>query len=97
MRAWDNRQNVRRWTYDVLTRPTHAYLKHAADPEVLQQRIVYGESLGVSADVTNHLGQVYRVYDSAGVLTTTTASSPPTSSPTPTATVRPSPSTPSAW
>ncbi|MCY1066913.1 RHS repeat-associated core domain-containing protein [Nannocystis sp. RBIL2] len=69
LRAWDNRQNVRRWTYDVLNRPTHAYLKHAADPEVLQQRIVYGESLGVSADDTNHLGQVYRVYDSAGVLT----------------------------
>ncbi|MDC0721963.1 SpvB/TcaC N-terminal domain-containing protein [Nannocystis bainbridge] len=69
LRAWDSRDNVRRWTYDVLSRPTHAYLAHAADPEVLQQRIVYGESLGVTADTTNHLGQVYRVYDSAGVLT----------------------------
>ncbi|WP_434422040.1 SpvB/TcaC N-terminal domain-containing protein [Nannocystis pusilla] len=69
LRAWDNRQNVRRWTYDPLSRPTHAYLAHAADPEVLQQRIVYGESLGASAATTNHLGQIYRVYDSAGVLT----------------------------
>lgn len=69
LRAWDTRKNVRRWTYDALNRPTHAYLKHDTDDEVLQQRIVYGESLGVNADDTNHRGQVYRVYDSAGVLT----------------------------
>ncbi|MCY1056207.1 SpvB/TcaC N-terminal domain-containing protein [Nannocystis sp. SCPEA4] len=69
LRAWDNRQNVRRWTYDALNRPTHSYLKHDTDPEKLQQRVVYGESLGVTADAANHRGQVYRVYDSAGAIT----------------------------
>ncbi|HMX08987.1 MAG TPA: hypothetical protein PKA87_15740, partial [Microthrixaceae bacterium] len=69
LRTWDSRDNVRRFTYDALNRPTHAYLKHDTDDEVLQQRIVYGESLGASADDTNHRGQVYRVYDSAGCLT----------------------------
>ena len=34
-----------------------------------ETRTVYGESLGVDAPTTNHRGQVYRVYDSAGVLT----------------------------
>ena len=69
LRAWDSRDNTRRWTYDALSRPTHAYLKHDTEDEVLQQRLVYGESLGASADDTNHLGRLYRVYDSAGVLT----------------------------
>ncbi|MCY1012048.1 RHS repeat-associated core domain-containing protein [Nannocystis pusilla] len=69
LRAWDSRANVRRWTYDDLNRPTHAYLKHDIDDEVLQQRIIYGESLGAGADDINHRGQVYRVYDSAGVQT----------------------------
>ena len=69
LRAWDSRDNVRRWTFDALQRPTHAFLKHDTDDEKLQTRTVYGESLGVTAPITNHLGQVYRVYDSAGVLT----------------------------
>lgn len=69
LRAWDSRAHVRRWTFDALQRPTHAYLKHASDDEKLQTRTVYGESLGVTAPNTNHLGQVYRVYDSAGALT----------------------------
>lgn len=69
LRAWDSRGHVRRWTFDALNRPTHAYVKHAADDEKLQTRMVYGESLGVDAPNTNHLGQVYRTYDSAGVLT----------------------------
>lgn len=68
-RHWDSRSNVRRWTYDDLNRPTHAYLKHGSDDEKLQTRTLYGESLGVTAPNTNHVGTVYRVYDSAGVLT----------------------------
>lgn len=69
LRHWDSRDHVRRWTYDELNRPTHAYIKHASDDEKLQTRTLYGESLGVTAPVNNHLGKVYRVYDSAGVLT----------------------------
>lgn len=69
LRHWDSRSNVRRWTYDELNRPTHAYLKHSSDDEKLQTRTLYGESLGVTAPDLNHLSKVYRVYDSAGVLT----------------------------
>ena len=72
LRAWDSRDHVRRWTFDALQRPTHAFIKHAADDEKLQTRTVYGESLGLAAPATNHRGQVYRVYDSAGVLTAVT-------------------------
>ena len=69
LRAWDSRAHVRRWTFDALQRPTHAFIKHATDAEKLQTRTVYGESLGITAPAPAHRGQVYRVYDSAGLLT----------------------------
>jgi RHS repeat-associated protein len=68
LRAWDSRDHRFRWTYDDLNRPTHAYVKHSTDDEVLRQRTVYGESLGVDADDDNHRGQVYALYDTAGEL-----------------------------
>ena len=55
-------------TYDALNRPTHAYVKHDVDDELLQERTVYGESLGGNAVTDNHRGQVYALYDTAGEL-----------------------------
>lgn len=69
LRAWNSRDQTRRWRHDALRRPTHVYVRQGEDPERLSQVIVYGESLGANADATNHRGRVYRVYDSAGVLT----------------------------
>jgi RHS repeat-associated protein len=68
LRAWDDRLHRWRWTYDALSRPTHAYVKPGTDDELLRERTVYGESLGELADATNHRGQVYAHYDTAGEL-----------------------------
>jgi RHS repeat-associated protein len=68
LRLWDARQHRFRWTYDPVSRPTHAYVKHHTDDELLRERTVYGESLGELADATNHRGQVYAHYDTAGEL-----------------------------
>jgi len=68
LRAWDSRDHRWRWTYDALNRPTQAYVKHDVDDELLRERTVYGESLGINASTDNHRGQVYGLYDTAGEL-----------------------------
>lgn len=45
-----------------------AYVRHAADPEQLRTWTVDGEGLGATASDTDHRGQIYRVYDTAGAL-----------------------------
>ena len=70
LRAWDSRGHARRWSYDALNRPTHAYIKTNQDPEVLAGRSVYGESLA-QPEQTNHRGQLFRVYDTAGMVEAT--------------------------
>ena len=68
LRTWDSRDHCWRWSYDALNRPTHAYVKHDVDDELLRERTVYGESLGGNAVTDNHRGQVYGLYDTAGEL-----------------------------
>ncbi len=70
LRSWDSRGHTRRWSYDALSRPTHAYIKTNQDPEVLAGRSVYGESLA-QPEQTNHRGQLFRVYDTAGMVEAT--------------------------
>lgn len=68
LRAWDERGFTRRATYDDARRPTHLYVLPPSGPELLVERTVYGEVLGVSAAATNHRGRVYQHYDGAGVV-----------------------------
>ncbi len=68
LRSWNSR-GFRTWgRFDALRRPTHAYVWHAEDGTRLVSRTVYGESLA-NPEATYHRGQVYRVYDGAGVQT----------------------------
>jgi RHS repeat-associated protein len=78
MRAWNDRQTRYDlpqapnghvvWTvYDVLQRPTHLYLKRSGEPEILVERLVYGES-HPEAKQRNLKGKPFQHYDGAGVV-----------------------------
>jgi RHS repeat-associated protein len=68
--ALDERGFTRRAVYDEARRPTHLYVQPESGPELLVERIIYGEALGLAAATTlNHRGRVYQHYDGAGVVT----------------------------
>jgi hypothetical protein len=70
MRTWDSRDQRLSHTYDTLRRPVDRTVSVDGGSEKLLTRIVYGDLLSTPED-TNHVGKVYRVYDGAGVATTT--------------------------
>ncbi|MFO7566460.1 MAG: toxin TcdB middle/C-terminal domain-containing protein [Enhygromyxa sp.] len=70
MRTWDSRDQRFSVTYDDLRRPVDRTVSVDGASEKLLTRVVYGELLATPAD-TNHRTRVYRVYDGAGVATTT--------------------------
>ncbi|MBD1833294.1 toxin [Cyanobacteria bacterium FACHB-472] len=65
IRAWDSRGFVRRLTYDALQRPLALFVQDAQGEKLVEQT-VYGEAQG---SANNHRGQVYQVFDGAGVVT----------------------------
>jgi RHS repeat-associated protein len=69
LRAWDSRGFTRRALYDRARRQTHLYVTPADGAEMLVERIVYGETLGDAATLSNHRGRIHRYYDGAGVVT----------------------------
>src|SRR5690606_35002752 len=78
LRQWDSRGQTMRWQYDELQRPTHQYVADGTN-EPLVQRTVYGEALDLEPEdpappiprsqERNLRGQVYQVYDCAGLMT----------------------------
>lgn len=68
--AWNSRGHSFRTEYDPLRRPLQSFVvgSDANNPlqEILYERTVYGEQQG---DINNHRGRSYRVFDSAGVVT----------------------------
>ncbi|MEO0987420.1 MAG: SpvB/TcaC N-terminal domain-containing protein [Cyanobacteria bacterium J06639_14] len=68
IRRWDSRGQMLRSTHDALQRPTHLFVQRAGEPEWLAMMTVYGESHPDAASL-NLRGQVYQVYDGAGVVT----------------------------
>ena len=65
IRSWDDRGFVFRTLYDKLRRPTHHFVAHAGEGEVLAERVIYGEAHPDAA--RNLKGKLFRRYDSAGV------------------------------
>ncbi len=74
LRTWDNRGHQIRYAYDELRRPTHSYLTPDYDStpgaEQLIALTVYGESENTPQN-NNLRGQVYLVFDSAGLVKNT--------------------------
>ncbi|HEY9814848.1 MAG TPA: hypothetical protein V6D20_03445, partial [Candidatus Obscuribacterales bacterium] len=71
MRGWNSRGFVTRLVYDELQRPTHLYVRDVREedePDVLVERTVYGER-HPEAFQRNLKGQVFKQFDSAGVVT----------------------------
>jgi RHS repeat-associated protein len=64
--GWDSRGHRLRYSYDALRRPAEVWLRQNADPELLVQRTVYGETKG---DTLNHRTRVFQVSDGAGIVT----------------------------
>jgi len=67
--GWDARGWHVERQYDALQRPTGVWLTEASGTRYLASKTVYGDALADPA-ARNHRGRVYRVYDSAGVVTT---------------------------
>ena len=68
LRSFDERGFVRRFEYDALLRPTHAWVNPPAANEFLAVRTAYGE-LVTSPQTLNLRGRPYRIYDGAGAST----------------------------
>lgn len=68
VRTWDDRHFQRRMTYDELQRPISLFVSQNGGLEFLARRTEYGEGKPDSAQ-TNHRGQVWQVYDGAGIVT----------------------------
>jgi len=64
IRSWDARGNALRNLYDLGHRPTHRYVSTNGGPEILLERLVYGEGLAPQ----NLCGRLFRQYDTAGVI-----------------------------
>jgi RHS repeat-associated protein len=64
IRKWDARGNAFRMLYDPLQRPTHRYLSASGAPEILIERLVYGETLAAN----NLCGRLFRHYDTAAAM-----------------------------
>ena len=72
IRSWDSRGHVFSYEYDALQRQTHFYVQTENELKILAEQTVYGESLidPEPDPVTLNLrGQVYQLYDGAGVVT----------------------------
>ena len=78
IRAWNNREtrydvpesprgHIFRTVYDALQRPTHLYVQPAEEPEILTERLVYGE-IHPQAQQRNLKGKPFHHYDGAGVV-----------------------------
>jgi RHS repeat-associated protein len=63
IRMWDARGHAFRMVYDASRRLTHRYVSTSGAPEVLLERLVYGEGLAAQ----NLCGRLYRQYDTGGV------------------------------
>ena len=64
IRSWDARGNAFRNLYDAGHRPTHRYVSTNGAPEILLERLVYGEGLAAS----NLCGRLFRQYDTGGAV-----------------------------
>jgi RHS repeat-associated protein len=78
IRAWNDRQtrsdlpqppqgHVMRTVYDALQRPTHLYMLPTGEPEILVERLIYGEK-HPEAVQRNLKGKPFQHYDGAGVV-----------------------------
>ncbi len=66
--AWDSRSHRFRHEYDVLHRPTNLHVRIGGQPEIVAERIVYGE--GQPNDLALNLrGKPFRQFDGAGIVT----------------------------
>jgi RHS repeat-associated protein len=66
--SWDSRSHRFRHEYDALHRPTKFYVSAGDRPEILAERIVYGE--GQPNDLAQNLrGRQFRLFDAAGIVT----------------------------
>ncbi|SDW57152.1 RHS repeat-associated core domain-containing protein [Marininema mesophilum] len=68
IRAWDSRSHEYRTAYDPLRRPTDFYLREGSGPELLVERIIYGETWP-NPEVNNLRGKVVQLFDQAGMVT----------------------------
>ena len=68
--AWNSRGFRTRHTYDALRRPTELFVQHFNAPEVIAERLIYGETQP-SPEAANLRGKVYQSFDAAGVVTNT--------------------------
>jgi RHS repeat-associated protein len=70
IRSWDSRGHRIRHDYDVLQRPTHLWMQEGTQPEVLTERVIYGEARSDASDAEprNLRGKVFQHYDGAGVV-----------------------------
>jgi RHS repeat-associated protein len=64
IRKWDARSNAFRILYDPIQRLTHRYVSLGGAPEILIERLVYGEGLAAS----NLCTRLFRQYDNTGVV-----------------------------
>ena len=65
--AWDSRDHRFRSAYDVLRRPTDAFLREGAGAELLIGRTVYGETQP-NPEANNLRGKAVQLFDQAGVV-----------------------------
>jgi len=68
IRTWDDRGFQRRMSYDALQRPLNIFVQPENEAEFLTEKTVYGESKP-EPETSNHRGQVWQVYDAAGIVT----------------------------
>ena len=66
--AWDSRDHRFRSAYDVLCRPTEAFLQEGAGAELVVGRTVYGEGRP-NAETNNLRSRMVQLFDQAGVVT----------------------------
>ncbi|KAF2279528.1 SpvB-domain-containing protein [Westerdykella ornata] len=66
--AWNSRHHRLRHVYDPLHRPKDLYLREGDGPELLVERVVYGETQP-EAEIHNQRQQVVQVFDQAGIVT----------------------------
>lgn len=64
VRLWDARGHAFRTLYDPSLRPTHRYLSSGGAPEILLDRLVYGEGFPAA----NLCGRLFRHYDTGGAV-----------------------------
>ena len=71
LRGWSSRGFTSSMRYDAARRPTHHFVREPGGQEQLVERTVYGEVVPDGA-ARNLRGQVFRVYDGAGLTTNET-------------------------